>query len=793
MRKIFFLVLLLLVLSSCGGVEESISPYDTSFYYEKTSDKVINLDLEDREFYDNKFLEDRIPNQWPSYGIGDPFVYRFNGKYYLYCSTKDHYVGVKAWVSSDMMDWTPVTGEGLEYGFVCQDPSTVSAYAPEVIYRDGYFYMCQSSGGNGHYLYRALKPEGPFIRITDNIGDSIDGSFFIDDDEVMYFSRASSDGIIIKKFNEEKLCMEGYDVIDASFMNGWTEGSYILKRDGMYYLTYTGNHIMSNGYRVSYSYATKEEFENNYAFNKGDVLLINTDNDFKGLGHSSTVMGPDLDSYYIAYHNLINTIPTRNFNLARLSFNGSNMRADTCSIYDNYAPRLPLFSSEGKEGLLEKDNLYLNDVLSTDIFSAEFNFIGDNANLYFSYLDNENYNYINVNNNVISVYQVLNNSEKLISSVKLNRKYDYTKLHTIRLAYNDTLDIYFDNMRKINDLEIECSNGYIGYSDNIEIYYTALTDVAKGSSDSKEIHQNNFSLKDYAYSNTDIKLNDGFYPGSKNIVLEKDNVVSYPIFINEAGNHDFDLMFKKDYAGKKVKFRIDNGDYIVVRLPDVKNNSSEYIKATIFNQNLKCGLHTLTIVGIDSIEVMELSINYVEEILDTYSYNLDNEEELNYISEWVISNDGHAAKAVDRNVLYIPFDNLKNCVVEVDVMLLANTNKNSAVGIVLRADNAGLYQTENDTGIQGYFCGFNSYSVFISKYNYEYSQKFVAEEKVLHKSGEMHHLKAIIKDNNIIFDFDNGKYILEYNDPLKYSTGNFGLYADDANAVFKNLKVYPIK
>ena len=144
-------------------------------------------------------------------------------------------------------------------------------------------------------------------------------------------------------------------------------------------------------------------------------------------------------------------------------------------------------------------------------------------------------------------------------------------------------------------------------------------------------------------------------------------------------------------------------------------------------------------------------------------------------------------------MFYIPFDNLKNCVVEVDVMLLANTNKNSAVGIVLRADNAGLYQTENDTGIQGYFCGFNSYSVFISKYNYEYSQKFVAEEKVLHKSGEIHHLKATIKDNNIIFDFDNGKYILEYNDPLKYSTGNFGLYADDANAVFKNLKVYPIK
>ena len=50
--------------------------------------------------------------------------------------------------------------------------------------------------------------------------------------------------------------------------------------------------------------------------------------------------------------------------------------------------------------------------------------------------------------------------------------------------------------------------------------------------------------------------------------------------------------------------------------------------------------------------MMELSINYVKEILDTYSYNLDSEEELNYISQWMISDSGHAAKAVDRNVLY---------------------------------------------------------------------------------------------------------------------------------------------
>ena len=203
-RSLFLLSLFLL--SSCkGGASSSFNEVkdncNPSFTYEENNEKALELDIEDREMYENKFLDDRIANQWPSYGIGDPFIYRFNGKYYLYCSTKDNYVGVKAWVSEDLMNWELVKAEGLEEGFVCIDDTTVSAYAPEVIYRDGYFYMCQSSAGNGHYLYKSEKPEGPFVRISDNIQESIDGSFFIDDDEEMYFLRASDNGIVIKKFN----------------------------------------------------------------------------------------------------------------------------------------------------------------------------------------------------------------------------------------------------------------------------------------------------------------------------------------------------------------------------------------------------------------------------------------------------------------------------------------------------------------------------------------------------------------------------------------------------------------
>ena len=44
-----------------------------------------------------------IPDQWSSYGTGDPFVMRFNGTYYLYPSTKNSTVGIRAWKSKDLI------------------------------------------------------------------------------------------------------------------------------------------------------------------------------------------------------------------------------------------------------------------------------------------------------------------------------------------------------------------------------------------------------------------------------------------------------------------------------------------------------------------------------------------------------------------------------------------------------------------------------------------------------------------------------------------------------------------
>ena len=195
---------------------------------------------------------ENLPAQWEEYGAGDPYIFRHDGTYYLYVSTRDHMRGIRAWKSRNLINWTPCRGEGLEEGYVCNESITETAYAPEVFYFNGKFYMYTSPDGRGHYILTADSPEGPFIQATQNFGMSIDGSVFIDDDESMYFLNASGEGIEIRTM-ESLESIPGNATVLKNTKMGWTEGPMLIKRDGIYYLTYTGVHVISPGYKIAYS------------------------------------------------------------------------------------------------------------------------------------------------------------------------------------------------------------------------------------------------------------------------------------------------------------------------------------------------------------------------------------------------------------------------------------------------------------------------------------------------------------------------------------------------------------
>ncbi len=270
---------------------------------------------------------------------GDPYVLRHNGTYYFYKTNfKDGFVC--AWKSDNMVDWT-------DYHVVCDVPEAFGAYAPEVHYINGKFYLVASSRGNGHFMYVADDPFGPFTCITGRFGQRIDGSFFVDDDGTEYFYRAEDGGICYHEMPSNDKVNTRPHVIPESNLDGWTEGPLIWHRDGYYYLTYTGNHLLSRGYRIAYSVSDQSPVSG-YVNMKNRTLLLEVEDEFHALGHSSSALAPDMDGAYIIYHNydLIAQKPYRKVNVDRLFFNGARMYNNTC-WWEQEKPEVAAYSWRG--------------------------------------------------------------------------------------------------------------------------------------------------------------------------------------------------------------------------------------------------------------------------------------------------------------------------------------------------------------------------------------------------------------------------------------------------------------
>jgi len=273
---------------------------------------------------------DKYSNPIKRHGdFADPFVLRYNGVYYLYCTNPD----VRCWSSGNLVDWK------AEGPTVPPDefPGLVP-FAPEVVYDNGKFYMYTSPHGLGHYVLSSDSPLGPFKKMTANIGRAIDFSVFKDDDGKWYAYWAGETGILGCEMRPP--AEFGEPVLIGAYMHGWTEGPFMVKEGGKYYLTYTGNHFLSKGYRIHTAIGSHPlgPFTDS-AYNP---VVIRTEGGVVGLGHSSTVIGPDLVSRYIVYHNL-NPDKTRDLNIDRIRLLPDGMYIQGPTDYAMPAPAMPAY------------------------------------------------------------------------------------------------------------------------------------------------------------------------------------------------------------------------------------------------------------------------------------------------------------------------------------------------------------------------------------------------------------------------------------------------------------------
>ena len=240
--------------------------------------------------------------------LADPAVIRFEGRYYLYPTDEaGSTLGFDVYLSEDLVHWT-------------QGPRVFShpgpnVWAPEV-YHDPdtkMFYLYYTSNMRIGVAV-ADNPLGPFVDQGILIRSAIDANLFRDDDGSLYLYYSYAPPVYIRRSRgllrvqrmSSPLETDG-DPIDLLSSESWErylgivgiiEGPWVLKRNNVYYLMYSGNATSSVDYAVGYATAVSplgpfSKYAGNPVLAKGGGVL--------GPGHNSVVEAPD-GSLVIVYH-----------------------------------------------------------------------------------------------------------------------------------------------------------------------------------------------------------------------------------------------------------------------------------------------------------------------------------------------------------------------------------------------------------------------------------------------------------------------------------------------------------
>jgi GH43 family beta-xylosidase len=290
----------------------------------KQNEEVIGVD----QIYQNPVLDDHA----------DPDVLLYKGTYYLYATESSP--GYRVYTSNDLVDWT-LAGTAVEpnlWGV------STNYWAPDVEYINGKFYMVVSCNGNLG-LAVSDSPLGPFREAHDRLlfDCTIDGHLFVDDDGSVYLYYVSwrsghtygiygtkLDGNMMPIPETEKLLLVPKDWWEKQ-QSGVVEGPYILKRNGLYYLTYSGSHYESKNYAVGY--AISESPLGDYERYKGNPILIGNDK-ISGTGHHCVTTSLDGSEMWIVYHQHATTmsIHPRKLCIDRLYFRETDKGPDILEV-----------------------------------------------------------------------------------------------------------------------------------------------------------------------------------------------------------------------------------------------------------------------------------------------------------------------------------------------------------------------------------------------------------------------------------------------------------------------------
>ena len=290
----------------------------------------------------------------PGRDHGDPFVLRWQGRYYLYYTGL---AGIDVWSSGDLVGWTP---EGLALGAPAGDHwAQVELWAPEVLYADGWFWMyvtgtrfavdAPGAGDDGlrrQGVARARSPLGPFtLEPAPLLGVwSIDGHPFVDldgrrwlfynvrDASTRYLGTVTGCGNLVDELvAPDAVRGEPTPVAlpDAAWEGNragtwyWNEGPTVMRHGDRYVQMYSGGWYGDDTYGVGFAVADDVrgpwvKAQHNPVFVSGERIT--------GPGHHCVTVGPDGVTGYAVYHGYVDGAVGRKVHVDRLHWSTEGPR-----------------------------------------------------------------------------------------------------------------------------------------------------------------------------------------------------------------------------------------------------------------------------------------------------------------------------------------------------------------------------------------------------------------------------------------------------------------------------------
>lgn len=788
-----------------------------------------------------------LEDEWSSYGIGDPYILKHRGIFYLYCSTKDNEVGVKTWSSKDLENWT--------YEGLCStDPITKGAYAPEVIYWNGMFYMYTSPAGNGHFVLFSDSPTGPFTVISSNYGKWIDGSVYVNDDGNLYFLHASPWGIQGCIMDTPSSFGESIN-LNAQMNNTWTEGPCLFRRYGKNYMIYTGNHLISKGYRIDYATNIKGPLDQYTPATGQNPILLNTMGDHVGLGHGSIFIGPDLDSYYLTYHNLVSRHgPQRNLNFDRIAWNHDKMMLlgstnfeqqgaalpDAYDYFDRAVPgdawNMPnggVWSIPNADYLLQDASFTgvetwykaMFDSLTRDNFTAEFNLReitkesdDARAGAVFSYLDEGSFAIalIHGSTRLLEINFLKENVWGTPQYFELPADFDFSVWHSLRIErFNGQFQFFVDGLLK-GTLISDAGPGKIGYltsRNHVAFDFIGFSNKVKGSgvfnvykplpgkidavlynqggegeAYHEETPENPAELHIRIDETEIVECSRGGYAISS---VKPGDWYKYNINVESNGLYNYEIVYASESSENSIRVLINDTDVSgAVELPST-GGPDQWRSVIIKDLQIPDGYHTLKIVAVSG-DFDFYSMHFV--MADNVPFDEKLDFEFSFGKGWEYY-DGNWSIQDKKAVIFgygkraFGSSLWTDYTVKTDILFTRRLD----AGLIFRINNPANGGADDDPVqgnifLQGYSIRFSPSNVILEKHNYD--KRILATSPGSFTTDTWYNLKVVLMDANIrVYVDDMLNPAINYTDKDPFINGMAGYRCLDADAQFDNFRI----